>query len=283
MRVAVSPRPVDGFWTRDLASSPSATAAAVSALVVAEQHFDDVPQVGPPINDSWTPGALFRGEFTQLVVQSLRWLAQRQNNDGGWADAEGGRSNLSATLLVQATFQLTGVPAKATGLMERAEAYVQQSGGIGAVRAQNSDDPALAAAVLTSCALADLATWRRAPLWSWGRTMSLVQRRGARFDPPDDPTAPLLATGIARFRHAPPFSPIRRFALRMAQKPALALLEELQGVSGAFMESIPQTSFVVMSLAGAGLHEHPVVRRGVEFLLSTVNADGGWPSRRAAA
>ena len=49
------------------------------------------------MNDSWTPGALFRGEFTQLVVQNLRWLAERQNADGGWSDAEGGRSNLAAT------------------------------------------------------------------------------------------------------------------------------------------------------------------------------------------
>ena len=69
----------------------------------------------------------------------------------------------------------------------------------------------------------------------------------------------------------------------LAQKPALAALEELQGISGGFRESITQTSFVVMSLAGAGLHEHAIVRRGVEFLLSTVNADGGWPSRRVAA
>jgi hypothetical protein len=49
------------------------------------------------------------------------------------------------------------------------------------------------------------------------------------------------------------------------------------------MESIPQTGFVVLSLAGAGMHDHPVVRRGVEFLLSTVLSAGGWPSRRPAA
>jgi squalene-hopene/tetraprenyl-beta-curcumene cyclase len=282
-RVAIAPRAIDGFWTRDLQSSPSATAAAVSALVVAEQHFDDVPQVGPPMNDSWTPGALFRGEFTQLVVQNLRWLAERQNADGGWSDAEGGRSNLAATMLVEAAFQFTGVPAKAADLMERADDYVKQCGGATTMRKQYAEDPALAAAVLSSYALADLVPWRRVPGLSWGRIMSLIQRRGAATQSADDPTAPLLATGIARFRHAPPFNPLLRFGQSLAQKPALAALAELQGVSGAFMESIPQTSFVVMSLAGAGLHEHPVVRRGVEFLLTTVNSDGGWPNRRAAA
>jgi squalene-hopene/tetraprenyl-beta-curcumene cyclase len=92
-----------------------------------------------------------------------------------------------------------------------------------------------------------------------------------------------LAAALAKFRHAPPVNPLRRAALRVAQTPALKVLEGLQGVSGGFAESIPQTSFVVMSLAAAGLQEHAVVRRGVEFLLTTVNSSGGWPSRRAAA
>ena len=282
-RPTVTARPLDGFWTRDLISSPSATAAAVSALVVAEQHFDDVPQVGPVMNDSWTPGALFRGEFTQLVVQNLRWLAERQNGDGGWADAEGGRSNLAATLLVEAAFQFTGVPAKAVGLMERAAAYVEQCGGIGAFRKQYVADEALRSSVLAVCALADLAPWRRVPPLPWRRINGLLQRRTMTTQSPDDATAPLLAAGLAKFRHTRPLNPIRRLAEGLTQKPVLALLGELQGVGGSFMESIPQTSFVVMSLAGAGLHEHAIVRRGVEFLLSTVNSNGGWPSRRAAA
>ena len=100
------------------------------------------------------------------------------------------------------------------------------------------------------------------------------------IEAPETGVAPLLASGIAKFRHAKPWNPLRRLALQLAQKPALAALEELQGVSGGFMESIPQTSFVVMSLTAAGLYEHAVVRRGVEFLLSTVQPDGGWPSRR---
>jgi squalene-hopene/tetraprenyl-beta-curcumene cyclase len=279
-RVSVSSRPSDGFWTRDLVSSPAATAAAVSALVVAEQHFDDVPQIGPPLNDSWTPGALFRGEFTQLVVQNLRWLAERQNADGGWADADGGRSNLAATLLVEAAFQLTGVPAKAAGLIERAANYVKGAGGLASLRSQYNDDPALTASVLATAALADLAPWRRVPGWTWRQMVGLIQRGGDDAPSANVPTAPLLAAGLAKSRHAPPWSPLRRLAQRAVQKPALAALEGLQGVSGGFAESVPQTSFVVLSLAGAGLHEHPVVRRGVQFLLSTVHPDGGWPSRR---
>jgi squalene-hopene/tetraprenyl-beta-curcumene cyclase len=282
-RVAVRVPAVEGFWTRDLVSSPSATAAAVSALVVAQQHFDDVPQVGPPLSESWLPGALFRGEFTQLVVQSLRWLADRQNGDGGWADEAGGRSSLPATLLVQAAFQLTGVPAKAAGLLDRAADYVDAAGGVAAFRAQYGDDHALSASVLASCALADITTWRKVPSWSWREIAQLLRQRTTALESPDEPLAPRLAAGIAKFRHAPPWDPLRRLATKAAQQPALAALEGLQGVSGGFMESIPQTGFVVMSLAGAGLQDHAVVRRGVEFLLSTVLADGGWPCKRPAA
>ncbi|HEX7375839.1 MAG TPA: prenyltransferase/squalene oxidase repeat-containing protein, partial [Pirellulales bacterium] len=44
-----------------------------------------------------------------------------------------------------------------------------------------------------------------------------------------------------------------------------------------FLEATPLTSFVVLSLVGAGEAEHPVVRRGIEFLLRSVRDDGSWP------
>ena len=52
----------------------------------------------------------------------------------------------------------------------------------------------------------------------------------------------------------------------------------MQPASGGFLESAPLTSFVVMSLASSGRSDHPVVRKGVEFLLSAVRPDGSWPS-----
>ncbi|HMP08635.1 MAG TPA: prenyltransferase/squalene oxidase repeat-containing protein, partial [Lacipirellulaceae bacterium] len=260
----------------------SATAAALSALVVAEQHCDDVPLVDSPA-DSWSPGTLFRGEFTQLVVHNLRWLADRQNADGGWPEAEGGPSTLAATLLVQSSYQLTGVPARSVDLLARADAFVRQAGGVAAFQRQHRDDAALRAAVLTSCAMADLAPWRRVPFWPWNVTRKLLLRDGRWAAEADAGAAPMLAAGIARMRRCKPWNPLRGAALAAARPQALAVLEQMQGLSGGFGESIPQTSFVVTSLSAAQMHEHVVVRRGVEFLLSTVNAHGGWPSRRAAA
>jgi squalene-hopene/tetraprenyl-beta-curcumene cyclase len=51
----------------------------------------------------------------------------------------------------------------------------------------------------------------------------------------------------------------------------------MQPASGGYLEAIPLTAFVVMSLAGTGRAAHRVARRGVSFLLATVRADGSWP------
>ena len=77
---------------------------------------------------------MLQGDLSELIVESLHWLAQRQNEDGGWGDTEQGRSNIAATLLVQSAFRLTCVPAKYEGLIERADEYLESHGGIAALR-----------------------------------------------------------------------------------------------------------------------------------------------------
>ena len=51
----------------------------------------------------------------------------------------------------------------------------------------------------------------------------------------------------------------------------------MQSESGGFLEATPLTSFVVMSLAGMGMSDHPTVVRGIEFLLASVRSDASWP------
>ena len=57
----------------------------------------------------------------------------------------------------------------------------------------------------------------------------------------------------------------------------MRILESIQPASGGFLEAAPLTCFVTMSLAGSGLADHPVTRRGVAFLTATVREDGSWP------
>ena len=42
---------------------------------------------------------LVQGDLSELLVESLHWLARRQNEDGGWGDCEGAESNIAATML----------------------------------------------------------------------------------------------------------------------------------------------------------------------------------------
>jgi len=267
-----------GVWVGELVGSPLATAVAVSALSLAEQHVDDQPRAGMPGHDAWLSGVLIRGELTQLLMNSLRWLADRQNADGGWGDAAGGLSNLAATMAVRAALQLTGVPAKYTGLAERAEAYIDSRGGAQTLRHGEVADPALAAAIITNYALADLGSWRQAPAQPI-EIYCLPRRWRERWLGVAPSFASTLygALGAARFHHAKPRNPVTRLARRAALRPALAALAEMQPPSGGFLASTVATSFVVMSLASIGLGDKQVARRGVEFLLATARPDGSWP------
>ncbi|HAK94179.1 MAG TPA: squalene--hopene cyclase, partial [Planctomycetes bacterium] len=50
----------------------------------------------------------------------------------------------------------------------------------------------------------------------------------------------------------------------------------IQPSSGGFLEAAPLTSFVAMSLAGAGRGDSPVARRAEEFLVAGQREDGSW-------
>jgi squalene-hopene/tetraprenyl-beta-curcumene cyclase len=51
----------------------------------------------------------------------------------------------------------------------------------------------------------------------------------------------------------------------------------MQPTSGGFLEAMPLTSFVVMSLVAAGHGGHPVVADGLRFVVGSVRTDGSWP------
>ena len=63
---------------------------------------------------------------------------------------------------------------------------------------------------------------------------------------------------------------------RALRKKTLAYLERLQATDDSFLASPLHTAFVVMSLASIGFQDHPIVERGLEFLLSSVHADASW-------
>jgi squalene-hopene/tetraprenyl-beta-curcumene cyclase len=137
--------------------------------------------------------------------------------------------------------------------------------------------------ILTMCALAGrLGTGREA----WARIPQLPFELAAfpqrwfkwlRLPVVSYALPALISIGLVRHRHRPTLNPVSRGTRTMATGRALKLLERIQPSSGGFLEATPLTSFVVMSLLGAGLHDHPVVGRGVEFLTRSAREDGSWP------
>jgi squalene-hopene/tetraprenyl-beta-curcumene cyclase len=275
----VSERAAGGYWPGHLAGSPLATAAAVSALVTSHrsgtEHVlrDDVATSAESVAEH-----VVQGDLCEFLLESVHWLAQNQNDDGGWGDCIGARSNIAATLMVQAAFRLTGIPAKYDDLMVRADQLVAEKGGISALRRDGREDRTFVAAVLTNCALAGIVPWRQVPALpfalaclpaSWQRRVQMPVARTS---------LPLfLAVGRAKFHHDPPRNPLSRILRRSMRTKSLSLLAQLQASDDSFSGSVATTAFVVLCLSSIGCQDHPIVQRGVEFLLSNVRGDSSWP------
>ena len=244
-----------GHWEGELSSSPLSTATAVSALTLVGGHDG-------------------------LVREGVRWLTAHQNDDGGFGDAEGCPSNISTTTLVWATLSMHGGAA-----VPRAEAWLEAR--VGVLTAESvargiadvyGDDQTFAVPILTHCALAGRFGWEQIPALpfelaalpqSWFKWVGLPVVSYA--------LPALIAIGQAQHHHCPTRHRLSRAVRGMAQQRTLRILESIQPASGGFLEATPLTSFVTMSLAGSGLTDHPVTRRGVEFLIASVREDGSWP------
>jgi len=270
-RDLLAARSAEGVWVGRLSSSPLSTATAISALVLAEQS-------GRRSEEELAVEHVYLGDLSELIVDGLHWLANQQNDDGGWGDTDRSHSNVATTLLVMAAFHLTGVPVKYSGMLERASVYVDRHGATAALRRRYGRDRTFSAPILTNMALAGLAGWHEVPALPF--ELACVPQalfRLLRFPVVSYAIPALVAIGMARYHHAAPVNPLKRLVRRSSVRRALQVIEQMQPESGGYLEAVPLTSFVVMSLASVGQAEHHVARRGVEFLLATVRADGSWP------
>jgi squalene-hopene/tetraprenyl-beta-curcumene cyclase len=87
----------------------------------------------------------------------------------------------------------------------------------------------------------------------------------------------LVAIGQARHFHRPSWNPALRLTRAQAVEPSLRVLRKMQPASGGYLEAVPLTSFVVMSLASTGRALQEVCREGTRFLIESVRSDGSWP------
>lgn len=288
-----------GHWTGELSASALSTATAVMALemvrrvrtsaakgsgVFFESAAKDFQQVFAISADSKkTPDLV---DFNSLIARGTAWLVEHQNPDGGWGDTIKSFSNISTTMLCHAVLVAwdsspeplgTGVPSYGD-VIAAAKAYIDRAGGIPAVIARYGKDKTFSVPILTHCALAGLVDWREiTPLPFELACLPARFYKWVRLPVVSYALPALIAIGQARHHFAPSRNPLVRWMRNAAVGKSLRVLERIQPPNGGFLEATPLTSFVTMSLAGIGLADHPVARRGIEFIIQSVRPDGSWP------
>lgn len=253
------------------APSPAVTAAAVSALVMAEQYGDcSLSAAQPDLLDT-----AYKGDLSELLIDGVRWLSTQQNPDGGFGSVVGAPSELATSILVLSAFRLTCVPAKNPDLEPLLDAYVRRLGGAQALK-KKSLERAYLQGVLTNAALAGVVAWRQTPVVRFERATAPGWLRRLLATPQFDQQDPvLLASGLARFRQVKAPSPFVGWSRRMSIERCLAQIAARQRPDGGF-DSPLATCFVTMALAGAGRASGLVVRRAVEYLLCAVGPNATW-------
>lgn len=273
----------DGWWRGELSASALATATAVSAFSCREDAMS-----------------------ANLIANALPWLADDQNLDGGWGDSPESPSNLATTLLVRAALALAGVgensnpAAQPIGevpsienqsdrvidfakVLRDAEAYLTKHAGASskerqaALIARYGNDHTFAVPIMMNCALAGQMDWRRIPALPFelaGLPRGLFAL--ARWQVVSYALPALIAIGQVLFHFAPPKNPFTRLLRWGLRRWTLRTLQKIQPASGGFLEAIPLTAFVTMSLCALGMPEHPVVKSGFRFLERTARVAGCW-------
>jgi len=262
-------RDAAGHWIGELSGSALSTATAVSALSAVSHDS---------VAFRSAKERCFRGAKGDTIAAGLKYLARCQNADGGWGDTDRSLSNIATTMLARAAFHLAGAAEAHRDLLERAERYFDAQGGVPGLRRRYGKDKTFAVPILTNCALAGLVPWREvAPLPFELACLPHAVLGIVRLPVVSYAIPALVAIGQARHYHRKPWNPLSRLIRRLAAGPSLEVVRRMQPHSGGFLEATPLTSFVVMSLASIGQAEHPIVKRGVEFLLASAREDGSWP------
>jgi len=260
-------RTPDGHWVGELSTSALSTATAVMALYLVRQA---------------QPLSTQHSALTSLIDGGLAWLAAHQNDGGGWGDTTVSFSNISTTMLCRSAIYLTDSAPRLARAVSRAEAWLTSKYGPAdgwpeAIRERYGVDRTFATPILTTCALAGLVSWDEVPPLPFELAV-LPQSwyRFVRLHVVSYALPALIAIGQCIYYHKKPWNPIALLTRWLSRRWTLGVLRSIQPSSGGFLEAIPLTSFVTLSLAACGHADHPVVQEGVRFIINSVRPDGSW-------
>jgi squalene-hopene/tetraprenyl-beta-curcumene cyclase len=252
-------------WTGQLSTSALSTATAISALSLIRKQ-----SVG---SDS---------PLTPLISRAAQWLYHHQNPDGGFGDTDRSHSNIATTLLVIAAWKLCEFESHSnldvSQALSKAWSYVDRQGRWEGLRRRYGKDKTFVVPILSNCALAGLVPWSEVPALPF--ELAALPQAWYRFVkmPVVSYAIPaLVAIGQAKHYHAPtkflPWRWVRSSCVQSSRR----VLQKMQPQSGGYLEAVPLTSFVLMSLASMGCHNHPVAQEAIRFLVEGVLEDGSWP------
>jgi squalene-hopene/tetraprenyl-beta-curcumene cyclase len=267
-------RAAAGHWIGELSTSALSTATAVSALAIVRREA---------VKQGLSAGelaSLFGSaeRLSGLIAGGVKYLALHQNADGGWGDTDKSYSNIATTMLGVAALHLAGVAKEHEALIGAAEKYIASKGGLAGLRERYGVDKTFAVPILTNYALAGLIDWKHvSPLPFELACVPQSFYRFARMPVVSYAIPALVAIGQARHFHRPSWNPLVRGVRAASVGRSLKVLRQMQPASGGYLEAVPLTSFVVMSLAATGRVLHDVCREGTRFLIDSVRSDGSWP------
>jgi squalene-hopene/tetraprenyl-beta-curcumene cyclase len=254
-----------GFWEGELSSSALGVAVSVAAL-----HFHD------------------RGAHQREIRHGLDWLQKQVNPDGSFGDTPESPGNVSTSLLVYAAANLYSSKDNNTALLQgKIAAYLSLQGidvhspqVAKAILGHYKKDYTFSVPILTMCGLCGVPgreTFKHVPQLPF--ELSLLPRKFYRMlnlSVVSYAIPALIAVGIVVFNKKKS-NAFGRFVRKYSIRPALALLQRLLPESGGFLEAIPLTAFVCLSLVEAGYRDQEVVEKGIAFLKKAQREDGSWP------
>jgi hypothetical protein len=255
----------EGFWEGRLSSSALGVAVAVAAL-----YFDDAQK------------------NSNEIQKGILWLQKNINSDGSFGDTPESQGNVSTSLLVYAALNLYSqkdksvreTQQKIAGYLNSLKIDVNSPQVVEFILAHYQKDYTFSVPILAMCGLCGVPgedAFNHIPQLPF--ELSLLPRgfyRLLNLSVVSYAIPALVAVGIVIFKKKKPnlfWQIIRKFSI----KKAMRILHKMLPESGGFLEAIPLTAFVTLSLINSGFTETKVVKKGIQFIKRTQRDDGGWP------